>query len=350
MSAAYANQQQAGFKNHVENIAIVGAGGRSGKFIAQALVDGGKHKVTAITRPDSTNEMLSGLHEIKHVNYDSRFSVVEALRGQDVLIITMAVTAPPESQTRLIDAAVEAGVKWIMPNEWGGDHTNGDAAKDTMIGERLIGIREYIKKVVAGKTHLIGMCCGFWYEFSLAGTEIRFGFDFDKKEVTFYDEGETRMNTSTWAQVGRGVASLLSLKVLPEDENDKGPYLSQYNDGTVYISSFFVNQKDMFESVLRVTGDTKEDWKISYEDVKKRYARGVSMMKEGNLAGFGMLLYARMFYKDGVGDWRARLDNDVLGLPNEDLDEATKVAIKMAREGETNAIHGDAKYAGVREN
>lgn len=119
MADVYVNQQPNGFENYVRNVAIVGAGGRSGSAIVRALTAGGKHKVTAITRPDSTNTMPAGIHEVKRVNYDSQASIVEALKGQDVLIITLHVMAPPESQTRLIDAAVEAGVKWIIPNEWG---------------------------------------------------------------------------------------------------------------------------------------------------------------------------------------------------------------------------------------
>ena len=339
VSTAFANQQPAGFKNHVENIVIVGAGGRSGQVMVKEIVKGGKHRVTAVTRPDSENTMPAGLHKIEKVNYSDHSELVRVFTGQDVLIITMGVMAPKESQTQLIDAAVEAGVRWIMPNEWGTDHANIQAGKDVLLGERILAIHDYIEKVGAGKTYWISVCCGFWYEFSLAGTEARYGFDFGKKEVTFYDDGETKMNTTTWPQLGRGVANLLSLKILPDNENDKRPYLSLFNNGSAYISSFFVNQKDMFDSVLRVTGDKKSDWKISHEDVQERYARGMKMMKEGQMVGFGILLYARMFYKDAPADFNDKVNNDTLGLPREDFDEATSVAVQMAKDGDTNAIH-----------
>ena len=306
--------------------------------MVKSLVETGKHKVTAITRPDSTSEMPAGLHAVKQVNYESRLSMVEALRGQDVLIITMSVMAPPESQTTLIDAAIEAGVRYIIPNEWGVDHTNKEVARDTILGERIQGIREHIVEKGKGKTSAIGFVCGFWFEFSLAGTEIRYGFDFDKKTVTFYDEGKVKMNTSTFPQLGRAVAGLLSLKVLPEDESDKSATISQYENGAVCISSFFVSQRDMFDSVLRVTGDKESDWKISYEPVKERYARGKEMMQKGSMAGFGMMLYARLFYPDGAADFNDRLDNEALGLPKEDLDEFTKLATEMWARGEKNAI------------
>jgi hypothetical protein len=336
----YASQQGPDFKNRLENIAIVGAGGRSGGFMVKSLVATGKHKVTAISRPDSTSKMPAGLHAVKHVNYDSRLSIVEALRGQDVLIITVSVMAPPETQKTLIDAAIEAGVKYIIPNEWGVDHTNKEVARDTILGERIQGIRDHIVEKSEGKTSFIGFVCGFWYEFSLAGTEVRYGFDFDKKEVTFYDDGKVKMNTSTFPQLGRGIAAVLSLPLLPEDENDKSPTISRWKNGTVNISSFFVNQRDMFDSVLRVTGDKESDWKISYEDVRERYARGKADMQKGNMRGFGMMLYARLFFPDGAADYNSRLDNKVLGLPEESLDEFTKLAVEMAARGETNMIPG----------
>lgn len=281
--------------------------------MAKHLIEGGKHKVTAISRSDSTSQMPAGLHEVKKVDYNEPSSIVEALRGQDILIITLSVMSPPESSTILIDAAIEAGVKWLVPNEYGINPPNEEVARDTITGERIKRIRDYITEKGAGKTSFIAVSCGFWYEFSLAGTEVRYGFDFDKKEVTFYSGGKVKMNTTSFPQLGRGVASLLSLKVLPEDENDRSPTLSNWKNGTVYISSFFVNQQDMFQSVLRVTGDKESDWKIHDEDVKERYEAGKAEMQMGSMRGFGKMLYARLFYPDGAADFNDRLDNKVLG-------------------------------------
>ncbi|KAK5175607.1 uncharacterized protein LTR77_000746 [Saxophila tyrrhenica] len=328
--------------NHVTNIAIVGAGGRSGKFIAEALIGTGKHKVTAISRADSTSAMPDGLHGVKKIDYDDTKSMVEALKGQEVLIVTMGVMAPKDTQKKLIDAAVEAEVPWIMPNEWGGDpngNSNPQLATDTMIGAGVVAIRDYIKSAGGDKTHYVSLANGFWYEFSLAGTEARYGFDFEKKSVTFYDEGEGYITTSTFPQVGRAVAKLLSLKVLPEDDNDKSVCLSQWKNGTVYVKSFRITQKDMLASVLRVTGDKEEDWTITHEDVESRYKRGVQMMQKGDFVGFGILLYARYFFKDVSASKEREVDNEKLGLPEESLDEATEVAVGMAKRGENNAIH-----------
>ena len=90
----------------------------------------------------------------------------------------------------------------------------------------------------------------------------------------------------------------------------------------------------MFESVKRVTGTKDGDWNIQYEGAKERFERGGKMMQEGNTMGFGLLLYGRMLYNDGTADMEKRtgLDNDVLGLPKENIDEFTKIAVDKAEE------------------
>ena len=206
--------------------------------------------------------------------------------------------------------------------------------------DRFMAVRAYVGKTSreSGKgTHWLSVTCGFWYEFSLAGTEARCGFDFEEKRVTLYSGGETRICTSTWPRVGEAVAKLLSLKIKAESEGEV--CLSNWDDKAVFVSSFFVSQRDMFESVLRVTGDEEGDWEVKFEDVGKRYQRGKEIMERGEMVGFGIMLYARAFYDDGAGDWRGKSDNEVLGLGVEDLDEATGWAVEMAKRGETNAIH-----------
>jgi tryptophan synthase beta chain len=168
----------------------------------------------------------------------------------------------------------------------------------------------------------VTVCCGFWYDYSLAGGDARFGFDFDKRSLTMYDDGNTKNSTSTLSQIGRAVAKVLSLKELPEDENDKSLTLTTFFNRGVYIKSFVVRQNDMFESVKRVTGTTNADWTITHEDTKKRYEEGLAQVKGGNMAGFSKLLYARAFYTDDPSDLSAKAQNELLGLPEESLDEA----------------------------
>ncbi|KAK4212227.1 hypothetical protein QBC37DRAFT_388956 [Rhypophila decipiens] len=93
----------------------------------------------------------------------------------------------------------------------------------------------------------------------------RYGFDFAKRTVNFYGDGRTVLSRLPGLSGEGPLQLLLSLKILPEDETDKSPVRAQYRNKPVYVSSFLVSQRDMFESVKRVTGTVDEDWKITSE-------------------------------------------------------------------------------------
>ena len=196
---------------------------------------------------------------MKKVDYNDHSSLVAALKGQDALIITMAVTAPPDTQKKLIAAAAEAGVPWILPNEFGADGTDAKLNEDTRIGVPKQAVRDAIE---ASGRAWIAIACGFWYEYSLAASEDTYGFDLRKRTAIFYDDGSTRLTTTTWPQTGLATARVLGLKLLPEDEADKSLTLEDYRNRFVFVESFNVNQQEMLESILRVTGDKKSDWTI----------------------------------------------------------------------------------------
>ena len=301
-----------------------------GKHITEQLLRAGKHKVTAITRADSTNALPAGV-DVQKVSYDDHGSLVAALRGQDALVITMNTRAPPEQQGQLIEAAAAAQVPWVLPNEYGYDTLHPGLHADIPLGKAHAAYREQIATL--GVSSYVGVTCGFWYEYSLSASPACYGFDLKDRSVTFFDDGNTRINTSTLPQCGRAVANLLGMKILPEDAGDGSACLSQFRNRFVYVSSFRVSQKDMLDSVMRVTDTKVGDWKIGHEASVDRYKAGCEELKKGNFVGFPQLMYTRVFYQDGSGDFEASrgLQNEVLGLPKDDLDEYTKIALQMPK-------------------
>jgi hypothetical protein len=253
------------------------------------------------------------------------------LRGHDALIITLAVTVPQEVESRLVQAAAAADVPWILPNDWGSDTTNEGILQDIPRFRRIPAIREEIQKLE--KTAFISVSTGLWYEWSLS-LPSGFGFDFKQKKVTFYDDGETKMSVSTWPQVGRAVARLLSLPIEPENGNQVH-YLKRFRNKVVYTGSFTVNQRDMFASVLRVTRDKVEDWSVAYEGSKERVERSAKEAAEGDWSALVRGPYARHFYpEEEVGNTEKTKGwiNDVLGISKELLDPATEAGMMRAKE------------------
>ncbi|KAH7309749.1 hypothetical protein B0I35DRAFT_515153 [Stachybotrys elegans] len=324
MSSRFAKDQPEGFQNAVRKIAIVGASGQAGEPIAKAFVERGKHQVTALTRAGSAGVIPEGVKSVQ-VDYGNHESLVAALRGQEVLIITMAVTAPHDTIKKLISAAAEAGIKYVMPNWWGEDINNSQMGESEFGRVLLAGV----KAVEDAGLSWITMASSYWYEYSLAKMPDAYGIDIAQRKATLYDDGKTAITTTTFKTHGLAVASLFSLKVLPDDERDKSPTLSQFLNKSLYIASFTVSQRDMLDSVHRVLGTTDSDWTIDYEPAKDRLKRGLDMMKEGNHAGFRIALYARSFTPESRPDFVAKygVSNDVLGIPKENIDDATREAI-----------------------
>lgn len=196
-----------------------------------------------------------------------------------------------------------------------------------------------------GTTSYLFLACNFWYEFSLGGGPDRFGFDFPNRSLVLLDAGDVAIPTTTWPQCCRAIASLLSLRDLPEDETDKTtPLLSHFANESVYISSFRISQLDMFESVKRVTKTTDADWTVTHRSARERWEKGAAEVKQGNYKVFTEMLYSRMFVpgasgSDGDYQSRRELHNDLLALPVEDLDEATAVGVRMGENGEVNRSH-----------
>ena len=122
------------------------------------------------------------------------------------------------------------------------------------------------------------------------------------------------------------------MPIKPEGSN-KEACLENFKNKVVYVSSFTVSQKDMLESALRVTGTKQDDWTITKEPAQERYASGIKEMQEGKRIGFAKMMYTRVFYDDGCGDVEHNKGtiNSILGLPKEDIDEATKVAIERSK-------------------
>ena len=100
--------------------------------MTEALLKTGKHIVTAITRIDGQSKFRYGVPS-KIVDYSKPETLVDALRGQDALVITLSGHAPKDTETKLVNAAGEAGVPWILPNEWSPDTANEAMVKDVFM-------------------------------------------------------------------------------------------------------------------------------------------------------------------------------------------------------------------------
>ncbi|RFU75828.1 oxidoreductase [Trichoderma arundinaceum] len=328
-----AKDQPSSLTTCVERVAIVGAAGQLGRHITQEILKTNKHTITALTRKEGASKFPEGV-KAAFVDYDDEESIVSALKGHDFLIITLAYSAGNEIHNKIVQAAAKAKIPHLMPNIYTADVVlnNETIGDETGMGPAFRPLLSEIERLGLTWTVLV---TGLWYEFSLACPPDWFGFDINKREVTIFDDGQARINTTTWPQCGRAVASFLGLKKRPEDNNDSTPTLQQFQNTAIYVSSFMINQREMLASVKRVTGTTDADWNIRYESTAKRIQDGRAALAAGDPKGLAKAYYSRIFSPDCPAIYQKKLHNGLLGLPDEDLDHATVVGVDMAKRGYT---------------
>lgn len=260
------------------------------------------------------------------IDYNDEGSLVAALTGQDFLVITLSLAAPPDVHSKLVRAAAKAGVRYIVPNAYGVDIYGKPKLLDDI--PALQYILANVKEIEEVGAQWIGLTPNFWFEYSLGVGPFTYGFDFPNKTVTLFDDGKTRVNTTTWPQLGRALAALISLKRIPEDENDKSVTLAQFVNKPVYISSFCLNQREMLDGVNKLLDKIEDDWKILYQPAGDRSKEGWEELEKGDGRGFLKGMYARVFQSPSDGIFETH--NDLLGLPKEDLAQAVQAAHNWA--------------------
>lgn len=144
-------------------IAIVGGTGNVGKPIVEAISKHpARHTLTLISRQESTAPAsLDGSVRVIKGDYSSVDFFASALAGQDVLVITLSFMADGDLQARLIRAAAQASVPWILPTEFGSDNSR-EQISNLMPGMTTVK-KQYRDLIVElGVSSFIGIVTNPW--------------------------------------------------------------------------------------------------------------------------------------------------------------------------------------------
>jgi hypothetical protein len=244
-----------------------------GRHILDQLLAENNHSITALTRMNS-NISLDPSITIHEVDYNNISNLTTSLRDHDILIITLSVTAPSSVHSNLVQAAAAAGIKYIIPNAYGFNFRNPALLDDIPAASKTASYLSEIESL--GMTHF-SLVCSFWYEWSL-GVGMLYGIDIASKTAVFFDDGNTKINTSTWKLSGDAVANIVALPVEKLE--------AKWKNKSFFVSSFRVSQREMLDSVHRVLGTSDKDWTIEYQSTKQRYEDGNRDMQKGDFTGF----------------------------------------------------------------
>ncbi|PWY72643.1 isoflavone reductase family protein [Aspergillus eucalypticola CBS 122712] len=289
----------------LKNVVIIGAGGNLGSHVLKAFLSSKAFNITALTRESSTSSFPDGLQVIKS-DY-SHDSLVSAFKGQDA-VISIVGNAGLSFQQKLIDAAVDAGVKRFIPSEFG-NNTADDRVR--ALAPLLDGKKANVDYLKERQDRLTwtALITGPFFD---AGVKNGFlGFNLQSHEATLYDEGTNPASVSTLAQIGRALVAVL-----------QNPEVTQ--NQYVYVESFTITQKQILGALEKATG---KDWKVTDVALKPLIEESTERLKGGDFTAVRVLLLAAGWarFPDGpYGDW-ARVSggswNERLGLEYEDFDE-----------------------------
>ncbi|KAK2029756.1 NAD(P)-binding protein [Colletotrichum zoysiae] len=295
-------------------IAIFGASGTIGGLTLNALCEKKIHTITAITRASSSATFPADV-TVKAGDYTDKEFLVSALRGQDVVILQLSFDSFMTVQTPLIRAAAKAGVKWVLPTEFGSD----TAPSKLMDANPFLSAKKQFRDL----TEELGMSWvavvnNPWFDWSLP--QGFWGIDIKSRSARLFDGGTTKFVTTTLSNTARGTAGLLSL---PEAE------LEAFRNAPVYLKSFYVTQREVFDSVLRATGTEEKDWKVEVPDAAQAVSEAEDKFKQGDHGGMIVAFYINHMRSGWGGDYYAKVgDLSKLGIAEENLDEVVEKVVR----------------------
>lgn len=94
--------------------------------------------------------MLDGLHAVKKIGYENPSTLVAVFKDQDAVVIILSNYAASDAQEKLIDATIEAGVRFILPNEWSPD-TDRKRGLENNLRAKQATLRRWSQRDQAGQ-------------------------------------------------------------------------------------------------------------------------------------------------------------------------------------------------------
>ena len=280
----------------IQTVAIAGATGLLGKPILAALLSA-NYTVTALTRAGSNPTFPPGV-TIKEIDYSSPTSLEAALQGQDALISAVTTTSLA-TQYPLFSAAIKAGVKRILPSEFGSD-TTVEANKSNPVYKQKIEVEQWLAEKVKGTetsyTSVINNCFLDW------GLNAGFLLNAKEKDISLWDGGETEYSVTTLAGVAKGVVGILKH---PDETRNRH----------VRIHDAVLTQRKLLKIAQKVLGE--EGWTVDEPSTKEAEEKAWKVFKAepSNVMGWIVGFLQRAIFSEANKPKFGEEDSELLGVP-----------------------------------
>lgn len=241
--------------------------GRIGGTVVNELVNAG-FDVTVLTRNSNHQTGKSAKAKVVQVDYDSDSSLTEALRGQDAVVSTVAMSAIGNQQ-RMIDAAISAGVKYFIPAEYTVNSRDAAAQAQPMMAS-VVAIQQYLES----KQGQIAWCvvnCGALMEFVFDHPIL---LDFDNHATTLWDGGDGAMSISDIPLLARAISAALQ-------QPDK------VVDNRLRVHGGTITQNRALELAKQ---HASHEWSVTHRESQETYPSAMQRLTSGVANAEGTLM------------------------------------------------------------
>lgn len=307
-----------------KKIVQAGAGGSIGAPVLKALVDSGQFDVTVLTRKSSNYKPPYNSITVVPVDYTNHAELVEALRGNDALVVTLGdFTSSERNHHALTDAAIKAGLKCIIPSTFASyvsppffvvhcvhngilrDLSNPPGSEEETFRPHLNNMA-YIRSKQAEIGHIF-ITNGCFFEWGLKTGIL--GLDIPNAKCTIYGDGMRPFNATTYDSVGRTVVSVLSTP-------------STFLNKDIRVHDFWITQWDLKALFEEETGKT---YTVEHVDPLKLKADCEAAIAQGELNHHTFMgVIAGVVFGKHTCSWGVSDDTPLVGLPAKDIKEELK--------------------------
>ena len=319
--------------------------GPMGLPMLERITATGKFNIKLLVRNQISSyaNIPKGVQSIHQVDYYDHKSLVEHLQGQDIVIVFTSFVPGNEldrKQIALVNAAIDAGVKYFIPSEWAPD-TAGRMGSvqdghgptlptDMVLAPKRVTHNYLLCRAAEKKLNFCVIYPGVLFELSELATPFPiailvysdastgfangiFGFDFTNKTACLPDNGINPFPTTTLDTLSKVVISLF--------ENP-----SLISKKFYHVADGVLTQQDVFHVVEKETGVS---WaRTSYSTSEVRRAALANMEK--GIYGPTEYMHSLMTpFFGGLQVWR-HLDNRELKVRDGEVDIREEV-VKLVR-------------------
>ncbi|KAL9614478.1 MAG: hypothetical protein Q9167_001006 [Letrouitia subvulpina] len=302
-----------------KSVIVVGATGHLGPHIISALSSNSTFSISILSRQSSPSKFGPHITVYPIDDSYSHHLLLAAFKDKDAVINLLPCYFSEDIPRikKVADAAVEAGVKRIIPGEFGCDTQDDEVLEAIPAFESKREVIGYLREKEVEGLSWIAIVTGGFFDGVIKNN--LHGFSLPARTATIYTPGgQLPISYTTLSTVGLAVASVLS-------HPDPARFANTYT----YVHSVRVSQLQILSALEKATG---EKWERKEADAREVRANGLERVKKGDWAGLAEVVVGGLYSGvEGMDFARRRggVVNRELGLvEEEDLELVVKRLVK----------------------